>query len=197
MQFIWNSRSLGNQSEIFTEILANNYWEWGGLFPFETDPVTPQNVQKYALTLSKIVQSRAPWYKTRNYLLEWGADFAFQDAKLQFHSMDQIVEWIQKNPEKTMIEIQYATLSEYFAAVRSDAKKDDIAFPVNNGGDFFPYLLGGPNDWWTGYFTSRSELKGWVRKGESASHCVEGLFSLGRNFLKFDHESVLGRIPRL
>ena len=71
----------------------------------------------------------------------------FQNAELMYRGTDLMIDTINANPEWG-VHAQYATPSEYLAAVRSSP---DVEFPVKTSGtNFFPY-----NDW-SGYFTSRS-----------------------------------------
>ena len=41
----------------------------------------------------------------------------------------------------------------------------------------FPYA-DGPNDYWTGYFTSRANSKGQIRDGSSNLHAANKLFAM-------------------
>lgn len=54
-----------------------------------------------------------------------------------FHSMDQLVAYLQKEQDTTHVYVKYATLSDYFTALMSVS---GISYPTNNGGDFFPLL---------------------------------------------------------
>ncbi len=64
-----------------------------------------------------------------------------------------------------------ALLSEYFDAVRASG----TSWPVRNSTDFFPYSPGGPQ-YWTGFFTSRPALKGWIRSREAVTRAAEVLY---------------------
>jgi len=185
LEFMWEgSPSLGDKGTIFTEIMGGGgYCDWIGSFDFSNDPVNPSNVAQYGQKFVNMVNDRSQWYLTPNVLAEWGCDFAFQNAHPQFHSMDQVVTWIQQNALNTRVNVSYSILSEYYNSVWTYAKNNNIKWPNVDQGDYLPYQGG---LWWTGYYTSRVELKGWVRRGEAASHVVEPLYALGRLSLPFD-----------
>jgi len=118
-------------------------------FDFTNDPVNPSNVAQYGQKFVDMVNSRLPWYKTSNILAEWGCDFQFQLTKSRRLASSE--------RRKDAYNVTYSVLSDYYKSVWE-------------GGDFFPYFA---DLWWTGYYTSRVELKGWVRVGEAISHLGE------------------------
>jgi len=130
--------------------------------------------------------------KSNVILAPWGCDFAFPDATPWFHSMDILIKYMQKNQEQTHVYVQYSTLSEYFSHVMS---LTNITYPTNVGGDFFPL---DEDLYWTGYYTSRTELKGLTRQGEAVAHVVEPLFSIGKVVLtKFPNTAAYSNITTL
>jgi hypothetical protein len=179
LEFIWQgSPSLGSKGEIFSEIMGGGgYCDWLGAFNFDSDPVNPSNVATWGNKFANMAQQYAEWYKTPNVLAEWGCDFAFQNAAPPFHSMDQVVTWLQQNSQSLRMNVSYSVLSEYYDSVWAYAKANNVQWPNKDQGDYLPYQGG---LWWTGYYTSRVELKGWVRYGEAVSHVVEPLYALGR-----------------
>ena len=74
-----------------------------------------------------------------------------------YKNVDKIINYVNNNFEKYNVKIMYSTPSEYLAEVN----KQNITFPTKTD-DFFPYA-DGENAYWTGYFTSRVALKGYVR----------------------------------
>ena len=73
------------------------------------------------------------------------------------------------------LNLQWATLSEYFAA--QDSSGD--AFPsIGPGYDFVPYNAADLQNFWTGYYTSRPVLKGLVRGVHAELQAAERLFTL-------------------
>lgn len=73
-----------------------------------------------------------------------------------FKNVDKLLSYINKRPEFG-VSIKYSTPSEYIAAIQ----KEQAAYPVKYD-DFFPYA-DNEHAFWTGYFTSRVALKGFVR----------------------------------
>jgi len=185
LQFEWRgSPSLGDKAAIFTEIMdggTNAYCDWFFAFDFENNPVNSGNVAQYANTFIQMVQQRTPNFKTPNILAAWGCDFQFQNAVPMFESMDLVVQYLQQNYNTTHINVKYALLDEYFDAVKNYAATANTDFPVNYGDDFFPL---DEDLFWTGYFTSRVELKGEVRVGEATALLAENLYSVAKLFNK-------------
>ena len=60
-------------------------------------------------------------------------------------NMDQIIDYIQSNPNIFGMNIKYALLSEFFDAVANDTTQ---TWPVFGAVDFFPYD-DNDNSWWT------------------------------------------------
>jgi len=189
LEFLWQgSPSLGKEGEIFTEIMGGGYCDWLQAFDFHNDPVTPKNVAVYGQNFANMVNSRTVWYKTPNVLAQWGCDFAFQNATAMFHSMDLVVDWLQENAQQIRLNVSYATLSEYYDSVWA---ANPVLPNVDEGGDYFPYL---GYLWWTGYYTSRVELKGWVRVGEAVQRTNELLYSLGRVLYPINSDAAFSQL---
>ena len=69
--------------------------------------------------------------------------------------------------------MQYSTLSDYFDAVAAE----EVAWSTWPAKDWFPYY-DFEASWWTGYFTSRSALKGFIRSREAIQRSAEILHVL-------------------
>lgn len=83
----------------------------------------------------------------------FGSDFQYMDAKMNFMNIDKLINYIMANQQKFNVNIKYSTINNYLKAVNAlnlkyETKKDD----------FFPYAPG-DHDYWTGYFTSRTNSK--------------------------------------
>lgn len=70
-------------------------------------------------------------------------------------------------------QLKYATLGEYFAAVNAQNVSSWSTFQ----GDFLPYN-DVPESYWTGFYSSRSALKYWVRSREAVQRSAETLVVL-------------------
>eukprot|EP01122_Echinamoeba_exundans_P006391 TRINITY_DN1785_c0_g1_i2.p1 TRINITY_DN1785_c0_g1~~TRINITY_DN1785_c0_g1_i2.p1 ORF type:complete len:816 (+),score=182.94 TRINITY_DN1785_c0_g1_i2:502-2949(+) len=169
MEFIWTpSETLGKSTSIFTHILFENYcspmlsgFDWEGN-TYNNPPITPSNVQERAEHFASLILQFAAAYPTNNVLVPMGCDFRYVDAHAQFDNLDLLISYMQKNPSKFNMNVKYSLLSDYFDAVSA---VPNVQWPVYSG-DFFSYD-DNDNSWWSGYFTSRTELKGFVRKGEA------------------------------
>jgi hypothetical protein len=87
-----------------------------------------------------------------------------------------MIEYInQRYPDK--YELRYSTPSEYIDALAAE----NITWPTKYD-DLFPYSDHTGNsdiksDFWTGYFTSKANSKGYIRKGSSFTHASNALFT--------------------
>lgn len=55
-----------------------------------------------------------------------------------FHSMDILVDYMQKNVDNIGVFVNYTLLSDYFAAVFASGTAENIQWPNNRASDFFP-----------------------------------------------------------
>ena len=78
-----------------------------------------------------------------------------------FKNLDKIRNYFNQNQDKFGLNILYSTPSCYLKSL-NDAGK---SWPKKTD-DFFPYASD-PHAYWTGYFTSRSSLKGMIRSANS------------------------------
>ena len=129
-------------------------------FDFEhSAPVTPENVASLALSLIDQITARSKWYRHDVVMVPFGGDFQYQNASINFDNMDIVINYIHSHfPD---IEIQYATLQEYFDLVFQKTKR----YAFNSYcGDFMPYanII---DSWWSGIFTSRPFEKSSLRRG--------------------------------
>jgi hypothetical protein len=76
------------------------------------------------------------------------------------------------NAKYSNVQLQYSTPTEYLTAVH-DA---DIEWPTKYD-DMFPYA-DNADGFWTGYFTSRAHLKGFVRRGSKELNAIYKLASV-------------------
>jgi lysosomal alpha-mannosidase len=85
-----------------------------------------------------------------------GEDFHYTNAHMWYKNYDRLIKYINSKPELG-VKIKYSTPDDYIEAIQ----KEKATYPSKTD-DFFPYA-----DWehafWTGYFTSRVALKGFVR----------------------------------
>ena len=108
-------------------------------------------------------------YRTNHLLITAGGDFQYQNALFSFKNWEKLMTHF--NSKYKDFKLIYSTPQEYLAAIH----KTNIKLPTKYD-DLFPYA-DGPNAYWTGYFTSRANLKGFVREGSSIYHLNQKLLS--------------------
>jgi len=72
--------------------------------------------------------------------------------------LDKLIKYINENSDKYNAKIFYSTPSEYINSIA----KQNIEFERQTN-DLFPYS-DGPAKYWTGYFTSRVNLKYYIKE---------------------------------
>jgi hypothetical protein len=90
----------------------------------------------------------------------FGDDFRWCNAYQYFKSLDKLIFYF--NQAYNDVKLQYSTPSKYIDAISSNGN-EKIAWPTKYD-DMFPYA-DNPESFWTGYFTSRANDKGFVRRG--------------------------------
>ena len=165
LEFVWRgSPSLGAQTEMFTHVLDSHYSFPSG-FNFEANaPITDLNIAERAQTLATELLRRAAWFRTPYLLVPGGDDFGWKVASVQYNNWDKLIDYINARSDTLGVRLQYATLSDYFGAVHAAAAAAagaNVTWPVYES-DFFPYA-DAPDAYWTGFYTSYSDLKGLIR----------------------------------
>eukprot|EP00029_Vermamoeba_vermiformis_P005720 TRINITY_DN2061_c0_g1_i1.p1 TRINITY_DN2061_c0_g1~~TRINITY_DN2061_c0_g1_i1.p1 ORF type:complete len:972 (+),score=248.82 TRINITY_DN2061_c0_g1_i1:58-2973(+) len=182
LEMIWQpSRSMGNKAQIFTHsMFATTYcygfggfsFEWGDP-PIQDDPrLFDMNVKQRADQFVELMLQRAKSFKTNELFIPWGCDFQFSNARLIFKNLDKLMKYVNDHASEYNVKMFYSTPSQYVDAIH---KSSNASFPIKYD-DFFPYA-DNPHAFWTGYFTSRSPYKGYVRQMSSLLHSVQGLFA--------------------
>lgn len=182
MNFLWRpfSKHFGNQKQIFTGAMRDHYCWASGFwyderFP-QDDPfivnknLDTYNAKKKTIDFAKYINEMAGDYRGNHMLVPFGCDFTFANAKMNFNQMDTLIDYFNAHNEAN-ITLLYSTPGEYIDAL----KKQDITWPVKYD-DMFPYS-DNPQDYWSGYFTSRQSAKKFVRDGQANLHASSALFS--------------------
>ena len=92
------------------------------------------------------------------------------NAHLNYVSMDRMIDYINTNYEN--ITVMYSTPGIYLDYLYAA----NVSWPTKYD-DLFPYA-DHPEDYWTGYFTSRPGAKWQVREGSSFLHASNWLYAL-------------------
>ena len=171
---------------MMTHILESHYcspkyfdFEGGNPAPNQatTDEKRKKLIDSLATTLINEAKKRIKMFQTNQLLIPFGCDFKFLNASLMYESMDTILGAIKSKYEEHKIEFRYSTLSKYFEALRQEqlqSERSALVFPQWSG-DFLPY---GDEQIWTGFYTSRPQLKAAIRIAESYASVAEKLTSL-------------------
>lgn len=153
-----------NPSQLFTNILFDSYCTPPGFCfddkcsddPIMDDPsLNDYNVEKRVNDFANYVLKQSKTYQTNHILVPMGCDFQFQNSFHNFVNIDKLI--FHVNRLRKDINVMYSTPACYTLAVN----KANKPFTTKKY-DFFPYASGA-NSYWTGYFTSRAALKGFVR----------------------------------
>ena len=106
-------------------------------------------------------------------LVLMGDDFRFQNAHQYFTSSDRLIAYYNAHDGKDAnVELIYSTPSMYVDAIA----KNEIVWSTKYD-DMFPYA-DDKNSFWTGYFTSRANDKGNMRRASNTLHNSNKLFSV-------------------
>jgi hypothetical protein len=167
MEMIWRpNQYTGDKSvNIFTQV---NYYHYspppGFCFddvcrdePIMDDPTLESyNLDVKSDTFANYFKSMGNHFRTTNLMHTLGEDFHYSNSRMWFKNVDKLIKYINNRPEYGL-KIIYSTPGEYIQAIQ----KEKATYPVKTD-DFFPYSDGN-HSMWTGYFTSRVALKGFVK----------------------------------
>ncbi|KAI3671466.1 hypothetical protein L1987_87204 [Smallanthus sonchifolius] len=165
LEVIWRaSKSLGSSSQIFAGAFPENYEPPPGGFYFEVNDASAivqddinlfdYNVKERVNDFVAAALSQANITRTNHVMWTMGTDFKYQYAESWFRNMDKFIHYVNKDGRVNAL---YSTPSIY-----TDAKYAETnTWPLKKD-DYFPYASD-INAYWTGYFTSRPGLKGYVR----------------------------------
>jgi len=180
MEMIWVPQtSQGNENAIFTAV---NYYLYMhppgfnfdmysndkpiGFDPNLEDYDLPQRADQFVAWFRQMSQS----YRSSDLFHTLGEDFAFQDGHMDFKNYDRLMKYINSQPQYN-VNVFYSTPNTYIDTVNAQ----NITYPFKYD-DFFPYA-DVPTGYWTGYFTSRTSIKGATRKLGRFTQAVRKLAS--------------------
>eukprot|EP00002_Diphylleia_rotans_P014778 TRINITY_DN2875_c0_g1_i2.p1 TRINITY_DN2875_c0_g1~~TRINITY_DN2875_c0_g1_i2.p1 ORF type:complete len:605 (+),score=131.51 TRINITY_DN2875_c0_g1_i2:58-1872(+) len=190
MEFIWESQVGDEIYQTYTHIMGEHYSAPKGFdfegSSYENPTITEYNIHERALEFIREIRRRRLWYRTPNLLIPFGDDFKFVNAEAQFENMDKIISYIN-SPENSHrkefrgITIKYSTLNEYFASVKQ-YNEDKLLIPSYlklRMTDFFPYLKRSYPKYYSGFYSSRPQLKLLTRKAQYLLHSLEMMVGTG------------------
>ncbi|GKV17421.1 hypothetical protein SLEP1_g27935 [Rubroshorea leprosula] len=167
LEVVWRgSKSLGSSAQIFSDAFpAGNYEPPSKYFHYEIDDqdslivqddenLFDYNVPRCVNEFISAALSQANVTRTNHIMWTMGTDFKYQYAHTWFRQMDKFIHYVNQDGRVNAL---YSTPSIY-----TDAKyATNESWPIKTD-DYFPYA-DRVNAYWTGYFTSRPSLKGYVR----------------------------------
>jgi len=189
MESMWMaSQNLGDASTLFTGVNFNGYGPPSGFCfqcgdaPIMDDPrLEDYNVMERVKQFVKAAKEQAGNYTTNHIMMTMGSDFQYENAHKNFKNLDKLIKHVNDlEGEKSKIHLLYSTPGCYLYALnqanQTYTQKTD---------DFFPYASEAFS-FWTGYFTSRPALKGYVRQCNNFLQTCKQLDILGQLDTGFD-----------
>eukprot|EP01111_Echinosteliopsis_oligospora_P005112 TRINITY_DN1830_c0_g1_i2.p1 TRINITY_DN1830_c0_g1~~TRINITY_DN1830_c0_g1_i2.p1 ORF type:complete len:777 (+),score=250.98 TRINITY_DN1830_c0_g1_i2:280-2610(+) len=176
-EMIWYPSYSDPNLNLITGMMHGGYCESGFMFEYGDEPVMDDpNLENYNLIakaelLVNNAKSQAAALRHNDYMFKYGCDFLFDQGNIQWKNIEKLMTYINANQETYGVKMFYSTPSIYAAAIRSSG----AALPSKTD-DFFPYA-DGPHSYWTGYFVSRSTLKGFVRYSSNVLSTTSHLLS--------------------
>eukprot|EP00520_Triparma_pacifica_P000419 CAMPEP_0118651598 /NCGR_PEP_ID=MMETSP0785-20121206/10870_1 /TAXON_ID=91992 /ORGANISM="Bolidomonas pacifica, Strain CCMP 1866" /LENGTH=1069 /DNA_ID=CAMNT_0006544059 /DNA_START=1283 /DNA_END=4492 /DNA_ORIENTATION=+ len=141
--------------------------------PMMDDPdLEDYNVDGKVADFVSAAYEQANQARGTHIMMTMGSDFQYENSEVWFRNLDSVVKnvneyaaegKIQSDPYNRFgtVKLIYSNPEIYTLA----KNKDDLEWEVKTD-DFFPYS-DCENCFWTGYFTSRAELKKWERTGSA------------------------------
>ena len=133
-------------------------------------------------------------------MLTMGEDFQYMNAPMWFKNMDKLIKYVRQvlvmysitsliprppwtetddlfvSSQNGSVNIMYSTPSIYLDALHEAGETWSVKTD-----DFFPYA-DAPWSYWTGYFTSRPALKGYVRTSNNVLQACKQLEAIHSSF---------------
>lgn len=109
-------------------------------------------------------------YITDELFVPFGDDFRYMNAEQNFVNMDRMITYMNAN-YGDRYKFIYSTPSKWVDAVN----KLNVKWPTKYD-DMFPYS-DCPDCYWTSYFTSRPNSKGYIRRGSHNLHATTNLYA--------------------
>ena len=203
-EFFWES--FGNpKRKIFTHVLRLHYGYVLFLpdLGFQHEEFVNNIKQIGQILIDKfiLVQSGK---KHKNIMFLYGDDFKFEENHL-FLNIDYLIKNVFKNSSSEIlkdmkerlgenINFFYSTPEIYFNTIKKELQEKNIKIDTYSNIDFYPLRS---NCIWTGYFTSRPYLKGYIRKGSNIFYTFSKYFSFNKFLLEYISDNITSNLNYL
>jgi len=175
------SPSLGRNSATIGGILADYYYPPGNLNFGGDDNTQPimddstledYNVDQVVNTFLSTVANFMNFTRGQDTMMMMGTDFSYENAYTWFNNIDKLIHYVNLNTSIHGVHAYYGTPSMY-----TSAKLNYVQWPQRYS-DMMPYA-DGPHAVWSGYFTSRTALKAYIRDTASIYQAMQGIQFFG------------------
>jgi hypothetical protein len=171
---------LGKSTQIFAHALYIDYcspheFEYD-IFDSNNDPfvvdrkLSTFNAEKKGQQFMELISHWGSHYKTNHIFVPMGCDFTYTNAKMNYESMDELIKYVNDKYWFNTT-VLYSTPGQYIKAI----SELNLEWPTRYS-DMFPYA-DVPEDYWTGYFSSRANFKKYVRDGQANLHASSKLYA--------------------
>ena len=179
LEFNWDMFGNDNSNKhILTHVLALHY----GYTQFlqELEDNVESVMPSFIANLNEILRG----IKHKNIMFLFGDDFKYtndflfrniDNLKNQFDSKQSDAKRYFGTSEK--VNFFYSTPEKYFQYMKEELEKNGKNLETLTHKDFYPLKT---DCYWTGYFTSRPYLKGYIRKASNAFYSISKYFSFNR-----------------
>lgn len=163
LEFLWTPfvDDSKDKDSIFTHVTYDMYWGIPNFYFGDSraeEPIVPgYNLDEKLEDFANWVYTFRDTFKTNQIFIPFGGDFNYQNAHTIFMNLDRLVKYA--NERFSDLNVFYSTPGEYSEKVM---KTRGVKWDVNTD-DFFPYA-DDQESYWTGFFTSRANQKGYIRQ---------------------------------
>ena len=177
LEMLWKPDiGTGTPDGIFAHVLYQHYsWPHGYCFDIrcQDQPICDdEGLEDYNIPMKvqgfvDYINEQSKHYRSKHLMVTMGDDFNYMMAHRNFKNMDKLIHYV--NEGDYGMKLFYSTPGDYVKAVY----KENIQWPVKTD-DFFPYA-DYDHAYWTGYFTSRPALKGYIRESGSLYRAFQNI----------------------
>jgi hypothetical protein len=150
-----------------------------GTDPIQDDPLLEQyNVGDIVNLTVTIAEQWRAWHRagsdgTLHLIWTMGSDFQYTNARGWYKNLDKLIHYTNLNTSAHGVNLLYSDPGSYTQAKLAQ----DAPWPLKTD-DYMPYA-DGPHAMWSGYFTSRPALKGYVRDSSAVHQAARQAQFLG------------------